>query len=829
MPSWNLAAGDPLSLTISADARLTLTDYTDDQIWELILGGSEPPALALQTTYGLRAHWMRLFPRFVRGDTVRLDPASFHAPPRLVLFYPNFLAVEFAPFDGLDVLAEYWVPESQVVAGRLTVTNHSILPQNFRMEWIGLLNPIERQGGMVTQAVGPTCVLEGETAYLHPVVCLTGGPQPGSGPYPSLSLDLELLPGIDRQFSWACASLRSFETSLEAARLATARPWEAEQARMELLNFSQEVEIQTGNPDWDAALALSQKAARELLMHNRLNLPEVSFVLSRRPDQGFSARGDGTDYAYLWSGQTPLDAYYLTSLLLPGSPELAAGLLQNFLVFQDENGAIDGRPGLGGQRSKHLAQPLLASLAARIAPYIHQPGWHKDVFERLLRFFNAWFDPARDQDGDGLPEWEHPMQTGIEDSPIFDRWSNGPLSVDVARLESPALAAMLHRECQSLIELAEYQVEAEKAEAAYARLSGGLAAQRSGLEESLTGLHEREALLRAVLESTWEADKHTYAYRDYQTHQSLPGTQLATLTGSRRHALRRKFKQPTRLVIQLEALEERTYAASATIHGITADGEVSETLSPRAFSWLSSRAHAATQNTFLAIKRIDVLGMGDNDRIRVASADYTQEDCSLLLPLWSGALGEEHTAVLVRETLLPRYLLPYGIPLCPQNLERIEPDGSQTDDPQTASQANPAAVNVHLPWNHLIGEGLLRQGCRAEAAELVTRLMNAVALALKSNRAFRQTYNAYTGQASGERGHLHGLAPLGLFLQTLGIQKLDAREILIDGFNPFSSIVIVKYRKMTITCHPDHTDIVFPGGQSITVDQPGLNRISRTG
>ena len=77
MQTWNLGAGDPLSLTLAADARLTSTNYTDDQIWELSLGGGEPAALALQTTYGLRAHWMRLFPRFVRGDQrLRLVPRS---------------------------------------------------------------------------------------------------------------------------------------------------------------------------------------------------------------------------------------------------------------------------------------------------------------------------------------------------------------------------------------------------------------------------------------------------------------------------------------------------------------------------------------------------------------------------------------------------------------------------------------------------------------------------------------------------------------------------------------------------------------------------------
>lgn len=64
MRNWNLGPGDPLQLTIAADARLTPTDYTNDHIWELDLSGGDPSALALRTTFGLRARLMRLFPRF---------------------------------------------------------------------------------------------------------------------------------------------------------------------------------------------------------------------------------------------------------------------------------------------------------------------------------------------------------------------------------------------------------------------------------------------------------------------------------------------------------------------------------------------------------------------------------------------------------------------------------------------------------------------------------------------------------------------------------------------------------------------------------------------
>ena len=834
MQTWNLAAGDPLSLTLAADARLNTVDYTNDQIWELSLGGSEPAALALRTTYGLRAHWMRLFPRFVRGETARVDPAGFHTPPRLTRFSPNYLEVTYAPFDGLDVVAEYWAVESQIVTGRIRLTNHSILPQSFRLEWAALLNPIDRQGGMTNQSSGPTHVLAGETSYLCPVVLLTGGPQPISSPYPALGLELELYPGNSRQFTWAAAAMTTYEASLEAARLATARPWEAELARIELLNYGQSVQITTGNADWDTTFALTQKAAGELLHKNPLYLPHPSFVLSRRPDQGFSVRGDGSDHPYLWNGQTALDCYYLVSLLLPGAPELAAGLLRNFLAVQEENGKIDWKPGLGGQRSRRLAQPLLAAMAVEIGAYLAQPDWYREVFPPLLRFFNAWFSPEYDQDGDGFPEWEHPLQSGIEDSPIFDRWSPHAQGIDITRLESPALAAMLYRECGALIEMARVLEEAERAERAYARLSsaveaaapeGGLPAatatpseprpQTSGAAEALDGLVERQGLLRELLDSTYDPQAKIHRYRDYSTHLSLPGQTLMEFTGSGKATSRKRLGQPNRLVIHLKVQEERSYAVTVTVSGFTPEGEVKEVIEPRGFSWLGMQARATTQHTFLAVKRVEVIGLGDEDQVRVLTTNYTQEDCSLLLPLWAGAPDAGQAQQIIEDTLLARYLQPGGIPACP-------PDQKPQEELPGLHTALSSAL---LPWNQMIGEGLLRYGYRDQAAELVTRLINNVSESLKNDHAFRQYYHAATCAASGDLGHLHGLAPLGLFLRVLGIRKIGKNEVIVEGFSPFSDPINVQYHKISITCHPDKTEVVFPGGQAITVDRPGAHRI----
>ena len=77
MRDWNLRPGDPLSLTLAADFRLSKPDYVNDHIWELEIGGGEPAALAIRTTYGLRARAMRLFYRFGELGKTITNPAEF--------------------------------------------------------------------------------------------------------------------------------------------------------------------------------------------------------------------------------------------------------------------------------------------------------------------------------------------------------------------------------------------------------------------------------------------------------------------------------------------------------------------------------------------------------------------------------------------------------------------------------------------------------------------------------------------------------------------------------------------------------------------------------
>lgn len=774
MRDWTLRAGDPLFLTLAADARLGAVDYGNDHIWELEPGSGEPPAFALRTTFGLRARSMRLFPRFGEGKRAVTDPAEFSALPRLKRFYPNLLHFEFSPFESIDVSAEYWVPQSQVIAGRYVLTNRSSATRRVRFEMCAALIPLDGQAMTVAQ-MQLVNVLAGRTSSLAPVLFMTGGPLPGPGPFPSLMLEVSLAPGASHKMTWVQAALSAPEASFDLARRTAARPWEAERTRLERMAESDFVDVRTGDPDWDAAFAFSQTAAAALFFPASAHLPHPSFVSARQPDHGFSHKGDGSDHPLAWSGQSPLEAYYLTSLL-PGAPHLTCGLLDNFLSTQTENGFIDNRPGLAGQRGKMLAAPLLASLARRA-----DDSKLAEIFPKLLSFFWAWFSPEHDRDRNGLPEWDHPLQTGFEDNPLFDVWNPWSQGADIAAVDNPGLFAMLYREAQSLIEIA----------------------ARLGRAEEMTLVREQAELLCRAVEAGWNARRGLYHYRDLLTGLSLPGEALATGKGNRTLKPKLTFGQAVRLLIEVQAQSPAKTRPEIRLAELAA-GEVVEVIAADQFRWRSGGLTATSARVYERLGRVEVRGVSPKDKVIVRSVDLTGEDHTLFLPLWVGIPDPQRAQTMIGRSLLDaaRFDRPFGIPAC-----------ASCPDPA----ADSVCLGVHLPWNHLIGEGLLAYGFRHEAARLVAHLMTGVIRNLKKNRAFYQRYHAETGAGLGERNALPGFAPLGLFLQTLGVTILSPTRVRLEGRNPFPWPVTIQYKGLTVTRGAEQTTVTFSKGGSVVV------------
>jgi hypothetical protein len=784
MLEWTLKSGDPAFLTLGADIRVSPVSYTNDQIWELVIGRSEPPAIALQTTFGMRARSFRIFPRFGEGEAFVSDPTLFQTPITVQRYFPNYAQLSFSPLPGLTVQAEFWIPTSQSALGRFTLLNLTSNPRKIDLEVVGILSPGSEGARVRQEEFEAAMLLTGQTDGLVPVIYLVGGAGPPSGTLSSLAARAELPPKGSKRITWAEAALGDVAASFKQARQSAASNWEAGLARLEQLNAGL-VEIRTGDPAWDHVLTRSQVLAHGLLVGPTQHLPHPSLTLTRQPDQGFSLRGDGQDYPHLWNGQTPLDAYYLSGLLLPAAPELARGLLLNFLSTQAENGEIDLRPGLGGQRSQLLATPLLASLAWRIYEATEDRQLIEDCYPKLLAFLKAWFQSTNDRDRDGIPEWEHVFQTGLDEHPLFAHyyaWSQG---IDPALVESPDLCAFLYRECSLLREMS----------------------KMLNKKEDVDYLQSTLLRLKAAIESTWQEKDACYHYRDRDTHETTAYELVGSRNGSGELLTHKEFAVPVRISLVLDFAEDSTRRVLVFLHGSSPSGAHRiERLTSESFTWFGNHAHASTERTYINLERVEIQGLKDEDQLTIATAGLFSRDQTNLLPLWGRIPGKDRAAALIVNTILNPsvFYQPYGL-----QIFKDEPTGTESE----------SYHHIQLPWNELIGEGMLAYGKRLETAALVERLMQGVIISLGQSGAFHSLYQAESGAGVGERNALQGLAPFRLFLDTLGVRIISPKRIFIEGFNPFPWPVTVKYRGTTILRQKEKTTVVFPDGQTLSTDK----------
>jgi hypothetical protein len=115
---------------------------------------------------------------------------------------------------------------------------------------------------------------------------------------------------------------------------------------------------------------------------------------------------------------------------------------------------------------------------------------------------------------------------------------------------------------------------------------------------------------------------------------------------------------------------------------------------------------------------------------------------------------------------------------------------------------------------------MLSYGFLKEAAELVTKIMDGINQSLKREGCFKHIIDAETGEGYGDNDGLWGLAPLGLFLDTLGLEIISPGKIRLSGINPFPWPVTVKFRGMTVLRGLEKTQVIFPDGQTILIDDP---------
>jgi hypothetical protein len=712
------------------------------------------------------------------------DPELFSQRITIHQYYPNYISVSFKPIPSINVKLEYWVPSSHVIASRIKIKNTSQEVYSMQIEWAELLLPISGGTRMAVNEIGMTTILVGQTTDITPVLFLTGGAKAGTSPYPSLNLTYEFPPSSEQETRWVHASLMDINASYDLVKAVINQNWDAEFARIFRIN-SQQLDIQTGNKDWDTAFYLTQVIAYQLFLQSTPSCQSPSFVYTRNPDQGYSLLKDGSDYNHLWNGQTTFDAHYLINFILPTSPELLQGLLDNFLATQNKEGEIDWKPGLGGQRGQLLATPLLADITLQLFEYTGDIGYLKIVFPKLLKFFLSWFTKTHDRDEDFIPEWDQTVQTGFEDHPLFSHlysWSSG---IEISTVECPDLCSYLYRECMSLIQVAMYL-------------------NNNAAINLLEGYADK---LKEMVEQTWSDQQACYLYRDRDSHMSTPAEYLGKLHGKGVMEIHRSFLQPIRPIIHIESKKENTRAIQIFIRGIgTSGAHRVDSISSNRISWHLGSGFVTSDYTYSSIEQIEVDGIQDEDNVVAQSVNLSYIDQSLLLPLWAGIPSQDRAKILVNLTIMnkKKFLSPFGIRL-------FINFPFSNDFPEVLS-------GINFPRTELIMEGMIQYGERKKAAEVFTRLMKPTVHSLKLEMAFHQSYHSETGQSLGPRNLLPGLIPIGLFLKIIGIKIINSNKLQVSGFNPFPWPVTIKFRGLTVVRQEKKTLVIFSDGQNITID-----------
>ncbi len=791
MRSWQWAADDPWTLSLAADVRFGATDYAEDQIWELQFRGAKLAGLAAASCFGGRIRGMHIFPSFALEGRVAVDPATFHRPVIIEQALPNYARLAFWPLAEVEAAAEYWVVDSRRLVSRICLTARSerSLALDLRLHVATLpgsdadpMRPVTRLG---------VVALEGRVAGLRPVIFLSGGAAAFRSTLPSLHVSATLAPGEARRWTWAHAGMTDPERGFEAARTATQLPLDAVAARIERMAEGI-VQVETGHPEWDAAVHLSQVAALSSFVGPTRHLPSPAPVLRRCWLDGHSPRGDGSDHDWRWSGQEMSGACYLARQVLPAAPELAQGVVRNALATQGADGAVDGKPGLAGQRLRMAAAPMLAQLTWQIYRQTEDAAFVAEVLPRLTEVFSSWFDAARDRDQDGFPEWEHPLQAGYEAHPVFSQANAAGMCAELRWVESPDLAALLLGEAEAL--------------ACLARVVGGA--------HDVPAIEARKHGLLKGLSLCWDPVSEIYRRIDHSLHTTPHAAEIAKLVGNGRTEPEVTLRQPARLVVRVSGRESEARGLEIMLTGRPVAGrERTLRLGVNDLRWSWETGCATTPEAFGALSRLQVRGVADGVQTSVVVPDLGRVDLAMLLPLWAKAPApEEVTALLDGQLLRPeRFWRPQGLPFLPAS------------DSEYQAQLAKGEAGVGMAWNAILGEALVDLSRGEQAAALLERLMHAIVRALRTDHALCQSYDPETGEGRGDRHAACGGAPLSLLLACIGVQLISPTKVGLRGRNALDGPVTIAWRGLRVTRSGEVSRVVFPDGQ--TVELQGEERL----
>lgn len=774
----------PYEVYLAADARLSRTDYTDDQVWDIVPGSGDSPALALQTQYGGRAGLASLIPMWMHEGRLIYQAQTYHDVPCIQAFAPGYILAEGAVLPGVPLRLEHIALDSHSIGGLYTVQNTTKRAVTLRFEMFGHVGARgdEQKLAIVTLAGGGHALSMGMLKGISAVVLLEKGRASQishASASPKIGTSFTLEPGTELALRWVHIGKREIRDSL-----ATGRRW----LNVDWQPFFDSIDaaaqaipiIQTSNLAWDAVLTSAYNRVVQSFLRPAGIFPRETYVAGRLPRYGFSWKGNGSDHPRMWDGQDVALAYLILPVLASIAPTAAEGALRNFIAVQKQSGYIDLKPGAAGQQQQLLCTPLLARIAWNIYLYTENNTFIADIYPALQRFFEFWL--SQDADNDGLPEWSDDRQTHYVAFPTFGPgmvWSQG---ADIAKVETPDLLTYLISEAEHLAQIADLL-------------------DKSGDADTFQGF---AADLRQALNDFWEGDH--YAYRDRDTHITTSGMMLLNDgAGDAEHRLEQALAAPNRLIISVVGGISHVPRITMTVEGLDRDGNpVTETIPTEKFRWQNRQGIYTTDTVFSQVDCIQCEGLSRVYRIFARTLDTTALDLNSLLPLWAGGLEDDKASALAKLALSKKHFLRRN------GLTMTDAQGDDYD-PTSAEGAGGA----WLYFQTLLGEGLLKAGYGNQVTEMTKQTLDVLADVLADDRAVSQFYHSEKAAGLGENGHLAGIAPLHLLMQLFGVRIVSHDKVYIGGAFAWGRGVTIRQHGVYVRRTTKRIKVEFASGHVV--------------
>ena len=127
------------------------------------------------------------------------------------------------------------------------------------------------------------------------------------------------------------------------------------------------------------------------------------------------------------------------------------------------------------------------------------------------------------------------------------------------------------------------------------------------------------------------------------------------------------------------------------------------------------------------------------------------------------------------------------------------------------------SAEIHLPWMSLIIDGLIDYGFHEEADQLVNQMMEVIINLTRSSGSFHETILPGLHRGAGQRNHILGLAPSGLYLRKCGIVIRNAGKVEILARPRFTGELEVRFQGTTIHRDDRRTLVRFADDQAAEI------------